>query len=203
VWLPEGKDGVVNGPFDTIRARPDEVAAQRLGDDIVTEADVVMDRAFTVAAPPERAWPWLLQLGKYRAGWYLPRSLERFIPRSRRPARTVVAIWRHLEVGDVLPDYGGKNESFQVAILQPPSALVYRSQRGQMQVSWSITLSVLPGARVDARPLTRIHLRLRLGSVRRKWLVKTAGELLDILTIAVMAAGLRERLTDQTSTCGK
>ena len=75
-------------------------------------------------APPERAWPWLLQLGKHRAGWYLPRSLERFIPRSRRPARTFVAIWRHLEVGDILPDYGGKNESFQVAILQPPSALV-------------------------------------------------------------------------------
>ncbi len=72
-----------------------------------------------------------------------------------------------------------------------------------MQVSWSITLSVLPGSRVDARPLTRIHLRLRLGSVRRKWLVKTAGELLDILTIAVMAAGLRECLTDQTSACGQ
>jgi len=47
----------MNGPFDTIRARPDEVTAQRLGDDIVTETDVVMDRAFTVAAPPERAWP--------------------------------------------------------------------------------------------------------------------------------------------------
>jgi len=45
-----------------------------------------------------------------------------------------------------VPDYGGKNESFQVAILQPPSALVYRSQRGHMQVSWSITLSVLPGS---------------------------------------------------------
>jgi len=92
-----------------------------------------------------------------------------------------------------VPDYGGKNESFQVAILQPPSALVYRSQRGHMQVSWSITLTVLPDSGVDAQPLTRIHLRLRLGSVRRKWLVNTAGELLDILTIAVMAAGLRER----------
>jgi len=62
-----------------------------------------------------------------------------------------------------------------------------------MQVSWSITLTVLPDSGVDAQPLTRIHLRLRLGSVRRKWLVNTAGELLDILTIAVMAAGLRER----------
>ncbi len=170
----------MNGPFDTIRARPDEVAAQRLGDDIVTEADVVMDRAFTVTTAPERAWPWLLQLGKQRAGWYLPRSLERFIPRSRRPARTIIAVWRHLKVGDVVPDYGGKNESFQVAILQPPSALVYRSQRGHMQVSWSITLTVLPDWGVDAPLLTRIHLRLRLGSVRRKWLVNTVGELLDI-----------------------
>jgi hypothetical protein len=37
-------------------------------------------------------------------------------------------------------------------------------------------------------------LRLRLGSVRRIWLAETAGELFDLLTIAGLAAGLRERL---------
>lgn len=64
-------------------------------------------------------------------------------------------------------------------------------------------MTLLPDSGVDAPLLTRIHLRLRLGSVRRKWLVNTAGELVDILTIAVMAAGLRERLTDQPSTGGQ
>jgi hypothetical protein len=41
---------------------------------------------------------------------------------------------------------------------------------------------------------TRVHLRLRLGPVRRKWLAGTAGEFVDFLTIAGLAAGLRERL---------
>jgi hypothetical protein len=35
---------------------------------------------------------------------------------------------------------------------------------------------------------------LRLGPVRRPWLARTGGELLDVLTIAGLAAGLRERL---------
>jgi hypothetical protein len=57
-----------------------------------------------------------------------------------------------------------------------------------MNVTWSIT--VLPVAAG-----TRVHLRLRLGPVRRRWLARTAGEFIDALTIAGMAAGLRERLT--------
>jgi hypothetical protein len=43
-----------------------------------------------------------------------------------------------------------------------------------------------------------VHLRLRLGPVRRKWLTRTAGEFIDALTIAGMAAGLKERLTDSS-----
>jgi hypothetical protein len=27
-------------------------------------------RAITIAAPPEQVWPWLVQLGYGRAGWY-------------------------------------------------------------------------------------------------------------------------------------
>jgi hypothetical protein len=41
-----------------------------------------------------------------------------------------------------------------------------------------------------------VHLRLRLGPVRRPWLARTAGEFIDALTIAGLAAGLKERLAD-------
>ena len=43
--------------------------------------DIMMDRAFTVPAPPAAVWPWLVQLGKKRAGWYLPGRAEGFVPR--------------------------------------------------------------------------------------------------------------------------
>ncbi len=61
-----------------------------------------------------------------------------------------------------------------------------------MQLSWAITLT--PTA-TSTGTGTRVHLRLRLGPVRRVWLAETFGELVDAVTIAGMAAGLRERLT--------
>jgi len=91
----------------------------------------------------------------------------------------------------VIPDYGGRHETFQVAEIRRPSVLVYRSSRGSTDVTWSLTLEPAPGTGPGA---TRVFLRLRLSPVRHRWLANTAGELLDLLTVAGLAAGLRERL---------
>lgn len=179
--------------FASITPTAAEVAANRVGDDIVTNPDAVMDRAFTLDASPEQVWPWLVQLGKHRAGWYLSRSVERFIPRRHRALRSLDPRWQGLEVGHVIPDYGGRHETFEVAHIDPPHSLVYTSTRGRVHVSWSITLS--PGRSSDATAGTRLHLRLRLGPIRRKRLVHTAGDFVDALTIAGLATGLRERLS--------
>jgi hypothetical protein len=182
--------------FDGVSALDAERTAVRAGDTIVAPADVVMDRAFTVDGTPEAVWPWLLQLGKRRAGWYLPRNIERLLPRSRRAARSIDPRWLGLKVGDVIPDYGGRHETFEVAEIAPPTSLVYRSRRNRTDVTWSITLGA---ANAGAPQRTRVHLRLRMAPVRHKRLARTAGELLDLLTVAGMAAGLRERLAGTTS----
>lgn len=174
--------------FEFVAATEVETVAPRQGDGLVDPADVVMDRAFNLPAPPARVWPWLVQLGKGRAGWYLPSSLERLLPRARRATWEVDDRWQHLQVGDVIPDYGGRNETFQVAHLEPPSSIVYTSLRGAMRLTWSITLEPAGGG-------TRVFLRLRMAPVRRRWLAETAGELIDVLTVAGMAAGLRQRLS--------
>ena len=68
--LPRGLSG---GPWHAPPTRSG--VAPLPGDDLV-RADVVMDRGFDLPAPPDEVWPWLVQLGKRRAGWYLrrPRS---------------------------------------------------------------------------------------------------------------------------------
>jgi hypothetical protein len=175
--------------FSAVAASPAEISAQRVGDDLI-DADVVLDRAFTVDGSPDAVWPWITQLGKGRAGWYLPRSVERFLPRSRRAARGIRPEWQRLQVGDVVPDYGGRQATFTVAIVEPPSTLVYRSRRGRARLTWSITL----GAPPESAASTRVYLRLRIGPVRRKWLAESVGGAVDLLTIAGLAAGLRERL---------
>jgi hypothetical protein len=94
-------------------------------------------------------WPWLVQPGKKRAGWYLPAAAERFLPPGRRAARDIRPDWQRLAAGDVIPDYGGRDETFEVAAIEPGSVLVYRSVRGRLNVTWSITLLPVP---VGARP---------------------------------------------------
>lgn len=81
--------------FSSVRATAAEKAAARPGDQIVTPADVIMDRAFTVEGAPAEVWPWLAQLARAGPGGYLPRSAERFLPRgggrrgrSGRPGRS-------------------------------------------------------------------------------------------------------------------
>lgn len=55
--------------FHRVEPTANEVHAPMPGDEMVPNADAVMDRGFTVSAPPRVVWPWLLQLGKAaRAG---------------------------------------------------------------------------------------------------------------------------------------
>ena len=166
---------------------PAEVAARRPGDEIVPDAGVVMDRAFSLDAPPERVWPWFVQLGKQRAGWYLPAWVERFVPRERRAYRRIEPGLQELAVGHVIPDWGGADATFEVAILEPPTTLVHVSTRGDVRLSWAICVSP------DGEG-SRVHLRLRLGGVRRQRLARIGGGFVDRLTIVGLAAGLRERV---------
>jgi hypothetical protein len=178
-------------PLASVAPRPDETTAALPGDDLLPHADVVMDRAFSLRAAPEDVWPWLVQLGKGRAGWYLPRTAERLVPRSRRALRRVEPRWQDLHVGDVVPDYGGKHETFTVAAVERPRTLLYTSRRGHTDVTWVLALTPEEGG--DG-PGTRVHLRLRLGPVRHVRAAERLGGAFDLLTVAGLAAGLRERV---------
>jgi hypothetical protein len=179
--------------FRAVAPTAAERAAALPGDEFVPAPDVVMDRAFSLPAPPSAVWPWIVQLGKDRAGWYLPGWAERWVPARRRGLRAIDPRLLGLAPGDVIPDWGGPRATFRVAILEPGAALVHRSARGAMQVSWAITL--VP----EGSDGTRLHLRLRLAPVRRRWLARTGGELIDALTVAGLAAGLRERVRSPTA----
>ena len=96
-----------------------ERTASLPGDGLVSPADVVMDRAFTVDAPPAEAWPWLVQLGKRRAGWYFPSYVERLVPTSRRGLRHLAPALQQLAVGDVIPDWGGAGATFTAVEVEP------------------------------------------------------------------------------------
>jgi len=173
----------------SVRATPDEAAATLPGDDLVS-ADVTMDRAFTLDAPPSEVWPWLVQIGKERAGWYLPRVVERFVPRRRRAARRLDPRFADLEVDQTFADWGGRDATLTVSEVSEPHALVFASRRGRTTFSWALALTDLGDGR------TRVHSRVRIGPVRRRRLAEYGGGAFDAATISGLANGLRERLSE-------
>jgi hypothetical protein len=163
------------------------------GDELLAQAPLVMDRSAGLPAPPERVWPWLLQLGKGRAGWYLPRSVERLVPRGHRAIRHIDPRFQHVSVGDRVPDYG-PGGWFEARRVQPPHALVWWSERGRdLRLSWALVLEPVGSAASEL--LIRLRISRHIGR-RAPALSERAGELVDLVTVRLMIAGLRERLRE-------
>lgn len=81
------------------------------GDDLVPNPRFQSTRAITVDATPERVWPWIVQMGIFRAGFYTHDRVERLLFRARyvegtRSATRIHPELQDLKVGDQVP-YGG------------------------------------------------------------------------------------------------
>jgi len=118
------------------------------GDELIPDAGVVLDRHAEFGCAAEALWPWIVQLGKGRAGWYLPGWLEWLVPRRRRSLAVVDPRLQQLRPGDVLPDWGPGDPTFTVVSIDPPRSLVYRSvrprRRGEpLEFTWALVVEPL------------------------------------------------------------
>ena len=114
-WRP-GSVPVVPGSGGRPGASTPDQASRRLpGDEIVPEPVAIETRGITIDAPPATVWPWLVQMGYGRAGWYSYDQLDQ----RGASADEIVPAWQELAVGDILPTHPGGG--FEVAILEAPA----------------------------------------------------------------------------------
>ena len=73
-----------------------------LGDDRVSDARYRVDHAITIHAPADSVWPWLVQLGQNRAGFYSYAWLERLVGDDIHNASRVHPEWQRLVAGDTV-----------------------------------------------------------------------------------------------------
>jgi proline iminopeptidase len=71
------------------------------GDSLVREPHWATTFAIPIGAPREAVWPWIVQIGYGRAGWY---TWYRYDNGGVPSAERVVAELQHLRVGDVIGD---------------------------------------------------------------------------------------------------
>ena len=106
-----------------------EWQARMPGDDIVFKPQFVATHGITIDAAPERVWPWLVQMGWHRGGWYTARWVDKLLfPANRASADHIVEELQDLQVGDFVPD--GSPETycgFVVEQLERPQLLVLHS----------------------------------------------------------------------------
>jgi len=79
-------------------ATDDEVAAPMPGDDLLVNAPFIATRAISISAPEALVWPWIVQIGYGRAGFYSYDLLDNL---GRPSADRILPEWQTLEVGAI------------------------------------------------------------------------------------------------------
>jgi hypothetical protein len=91
----------------------------------------------TIDAPPGDVWPWLVQMGGQRAGWY---SWDRLDNGGKRSADHIIPELQHIAAGDMLPYRPTGTEGFEVLVVEPGRALVLGSSTPDFHGTWAFVL---------------------------------------------------------------
>jgi hypothetical protein len=146
-----------------------EAMAALPGDDLVRDRWRTT-RAITISATAEDVWPWLVQMGFGRAGWYSYDWLERVIGAGDfaegGSAQSVLPQFQSLAVGDSVPL--SADGGLTAAVVDPPRALVLRMAMSMLTgapardgdhavLDWTWAFVVVPAGSGSSRLLVRVR----------------------------------------------
>ncbi len=133
-------------------ATPDEVNGRLPGDERFPNAQFVATRAITITAAPEDVWPWIVQVGCQRAGWYSNDLLDNL---GRASATEILEQFQELQPGQWVPmsPVGTPTpvNAFRVEDYEPQRWLLWAKPDSTWV--WRLT----PTADGATRLVTRIH----------------------------------------------
>lgn len=93
------------------------------GDDVVPDPKHEATHAVTINAPVAAVWPWLVQIGQNKGGFYSYSVLENVVGCEIHNANRIVPEWQSLRAGDVLWLHP-KAPPLPVLLVEPGRAIV-------------------------------------------------------------------------------
>ncbi len=118
--------GAVVRPWYMRWGATDQELLQALpGDALISPGAIISTRALTINAPPETIWPWLVQLGQGRGGFYSYTWLENLFAADMINAEQVDPQLQAVKVGDVL-SFGQGWYTTSISLTEPNRVLVLR-----------------------------------------------------------------------------
>lgn len=118
-------------------ASDDEAHRALPGDERIVHPDITWTRAITTRATAAEVWPWLVQIGQGRGGYYSYPWLEWLMGVKTSCANVVNPALGGLRVGDVIPAEPGGSD-YRVLALEPARSLVLGSQPQARTSAWSL-----------------------------------------------------------------
>jgi hypothetical protein len=161
-------------------ASDDEATRVLPGDDLVPDAQYVTTRALTIHAPAEAVFPWLVQLGQNRGGFYTYDALENLFRLDIHSADRIHPEWQEPQPGvDYVSLDPQQTMKMTIVQLAAPHTMVLRTGapgeppqvpgdffKGEIAGTWAFTVRPLD-------PTTsRLIVRLRVA-----WLPTAAARL--------------------------
>jgi len=106
-------------------ATRDEINRTFPGDELTPASRLVSTHAITINAAAADIWPWIVQIGNGRAGWYSFRFVEHLVGDGslldEDASRRILPEFQNLQPGDFIPV---ADEAFKVIAVEPYQYLV-------------------------------------------------------------------------------
>lgn len=139
-------------------ATDDEIKRPMPGDDVVGEPSFNATRAVTIQATAANIYPWIVQMGVTRAGWYSYDWLDNL---GKPSAERILPEQQNIQVGDVIPLSPDGKQGMVVKDFSKNQSMVWWDQKGDSTWVWGI----YPEGEAASRLVTRVRVKYRLFSL--------------------------------------
>ncbi len=135
-------------------ATDEEIQRSMPGDDIVHKPSFNATRAVTIAAPAENIYPWIVQMGVGRAGWYSYDLLDNL---ARPSAESILPEHQNIHVGDIIPMSPDGKQGMLVKDFSKNTWMLWWDNIGDSTWVWEIYNE----GESHSRLVTRVHVKYR------------------------------------------
>lgn len=176
-------------------ATDEEVRAALPGDEVTAEPASQVTRAITIDAPPHDVWPWILQIGADRGGFYSYDWLENLFALDIHSADGIVPEWQHRAVGDFVHGDRKGRGGWVVMAVHPDEALVIATanattraplRREDPPAYWEFTWSFVLRPAADGATRLLVRERVAFGRPIARFLMSPVGLVSFVMTRKMM-----------------
>ena len=165
-------------------ATDEEIRRSMPGDDLVGTPSFNATRAVTIKASPSDIYPWIVQMGLNRAGWYSYDLLDNL---GRKSEEEILPIFQSVQVGTLIPMSPNNNYGLWVKEFKTDEWMLWWDKKGNATWGWGI----YPNGKRDCRLVSRV--RIKYQWVRFEIFFNLLVELFDILMMRKCMLGIKRR----------